>query len=152
MQGPVQRNPEQDAFERAFQCAFDFTCYHLGRAVTLVGTLGRLKCDPVYLSVARRRMRECGFSHRRAGLLYLTREGTHYIGFIAGLVLVCGAAVYGYVQFAPERAVLYVDPMPTPSVVFPEVRPVVPTNYPAVSTNHPSVSTRHPGISTNHAK
>jgi hypothetical protein len=148
----VRTSPEQDAFERALQRVFDFVCYYLGRAVVLVGTLGRLKCDPVYVSVPRRRLRECGFHHRRAGMLFLTREGTHYVGFIAGLVLVCGVALFGYFRLGPEHEVIVENPMATPVVVVPETTPMGSTNLPDFFRNRPSASTNRSTASTNHVK
>jgi len=108
----MRKDLEPDAFERALQSAFDFVCYYIGRAVIWAGTLGRLKCDPIYVGVRRRKLRECHFRHLRAGESYLTREGTHYVGLLAAAVMVCGAAVYLYFQVGPHAPPPPQNPLP----------------------------------------
>ena len=108
----MRRDLEPDAFERALQTAFDFVCYHLGRAVIFVGTLGRLKCDPMYAGVRRSKFRECRFHHLRAGESYLTREATHYVGLLAGVVMVCAAAAYVFFQVGSPAPPPPENPLP----------------------------------------
>ena len=108
----MRTSSERDAFETALQRAFDFCCYYLGRAVILLGTLGRLKCDPLFAFVPRRKLRDCGFQHRRAGQLYMTREGTHVVGSLAGLVLVCAVGVFLYFQVGVESPFPLENPIP----------------------------------------
>jgi len=108
----MRKDLEPDAFERALQSAFDFVCYYIGRAVIWAGTLGRLKCDPMYVGVRRSKFRECRFCHPRAGETYLTREGTHYIGLLAGVVIVCAAAAYVFFNVGPNAPLPPENPLP----------------------------------------
>ena len=108
----MRTSSERDAFETALQGAFDFCCYYLGRAVILLGTLGRLKCDPLFAFVLRRKLSDCGLYHRRGGQLYMTREGTHVVGSLAGLVLVCFVGVFLYFYVGVERPFPSEDPTP----------------------------------------
>jgi hypothetical protein len=108
----MRTSSQRDAFETALQGAFDFCCYYLGRAVILLGTLGRLKCDPLFAFMPRRKLRDCGLHHRRGGQLYMTREGTHVVGSLAGLVLVCSVGVFLYFHVGDERPFPSENPTP----------------------------------------
>ena len=94
------------------QGAFGFCCYYLGRAVILLGTLGRLKCDPLFAFMPRRKLRDCGLHHRRGGQLYMTREGTHVVGSLAGLVLVCAVGLFLYFRVGVESPFPSENPVP----------------------------------------
>ena len=113
----MRTSSERDAFETAIQGAFDFCCYYLGRTVILLGTLGRLKCDPLFVFVPRRKLRDCGLHHRRGGQLYMTREGTHVVGSLAGLVLIC--AVGGFLYFRVGVESPFPSENPTPELQAP---------------------------------
>jgi len=84
------------AFEIVLEFAFEFGCYSIGRVVILVISLGRWKCDPIAAFVPRRRLRVSGFRYLRGQKVYLTREATHLVGLINGVLLVCGGVLIWY--------------------------------------------------------
>lgn len=80
----------------AFELVVEFACYQLGQAVVWLASLGHWKCDPMEAFVPRRKLAASGFRYLRGQQVYLTREGTHLVGLISAVLLVCGGVMIWY--------------------------------------------------------
>jgi hypothetical protein len=82
----------QGLLEVLLQAVFEVGCYHVGRVVVSLVSLGRWNCEPLSAAVPRRRRWPESLYQRRGTRVVVTVEATQLAG-LAGVGLLIGAAV-----------------------------------------------------------
>lgn len=74
--------------EEVLKAVFEVGCYYVGRIIAPVISFGRWKCDRFTADVPRRKLRRGGLYHLRGQQIYLTAEGTAFLGLLFVVLLI----------------------------------------------------------------